>query len=205
MMANKISTEQKILDSAQYVFHHKGFDGTRMQEIADKAEINKGLLHYYFKSKEKLFKTVFNFALKQMLEKLNEALIEDNDLFEKIETLVDNYITVMSKNIFIPNFVFQEINRNPEFFNKNFKMLNELNGIKKFENQIEVEIKKGNIINIDSKQLLINIISLSIFPFVAKPMVKGILSISEKEFNNIIEERKKEVAQFTINSIRNIA
>jgi AcrR family transcriptional regulator len=176
-----------------------------MQEIADKAEINKGLLHYYYKSKEKLFSTVFNFALKQMLEKLNEALIEDNDLFTKIERLVDNYITVLSKNIFIPNFVFQEINRNPEFFNKNFKTLNELKGIGKFEKQIEAEIKKGNIINIDSKQLLINIISLSIFPFIAKPMVKGILSISEKEFNNIIEERKKEVAEFTINSIKKVA
>ena len=204
-MSKRGTTEVKILESAQFVFHHKGYDGARMQEIADKAEINKGLLHYYYKSKEKLFSTVFNFALKQMLEKLNEALIEDNDLFTKIERLVDNYITVLSKNIFIPNFVFQEINRNPEFFNKNFKTLNELKGIGKFEKQIEAEIKNGNIINIDSKQLLINIISLSIFPFIAKPMVKGILSISEKEFNNIIEERKKEVAEFTINSIKKVA
>ena len=54
------TTEQKILDAAEVVFHEKGFDGARMQEIADKATINKGLLHYYFKSKDALFDAIFN-------------------------------------------------------------------------------------------------------------------------------------------------
>ena len=201
-MSNKISTEEKILESAQDIFHHKGFAGARMQEIADKAEINKGLLHYYFKSKEKLFKQVFKVALNQMLSKLNEALKEETDLFTKIETLINSYITVLSKNIFIPNFVFQEINRDNNFFNENFKTLNKLDGIKEFENEIQIEIEKGTIEDIDAKQLLINIISLSIFPFVAKPMVKGILALPENDFNTIIEERKTNVAQFIINSIR---
>ncbi len=201
-MSNKISTEEKILESAQEIFHHKGFAGARMQEIADKAEINKGLLHYYFKSKEKLFKQVFKVALNQMLSKLNEALKEETDLFTKIEKLIRNYITVLSRNIFIPNFVFQEINRDNNFFNENFKTLNKLDGIKEFENEIQVEIKKGTIEDIDAKQLLINIISLSIFPFVAKPMVKGILALPENDFNTIIEERKINVAQFIIKSIR---
>jgi AcrR family transcriptional regulator len=201
-MSKKISTEDKILTSAQKIFHNKGFTGTRMQEIADTAEINKGLLHYYFKSKEKLFESVFNIALKQMLGRLNLTLKEDTDLFTKIENLVENYITVLSKNTFVPNFVFQEINRNPEFFNEKFKELKTLEGIKIFEKQIKDEIAKGSIIEINPKQLIINIISMSIFPFMAKPMAKGILDITEKEFKLIIEERKKLVAQFTINAIR---
>ena len=197
-----ISTEDKILSSAQKIFHNKGFDGTRMQEIADKAKINKGLLHYYFKSKEKLFESVFNIALKQMLEKLNTTLKEDVDLFTKIENLVDRYITVLSKNTFIPNFIFHEINRNPDFFNKRIKTLNSLEGIKIFEHQIKKEIAKDSIIEIKPKQLIINIISMSIFPFIAKPMAKGILEISEKEFKDIIQERKKNVAEFTIRAIK---
>ena len=201
-MSKKISTEDKILTSAQKIFHNKGFTGTRMQEIADTAEINKGLLHYYFKSKEKLFESVFNIALKQMLGRLNLTLKEDTDLFTKIENLVENYITVLSKNTFVPNFVFQEINRNPEFFNEKFKELKTLEGIKIFEKQIKDEIAKGSIIEINPKQLIINIISMSIFPFMAQPMAKGILDITEKEFKLIIEERKKLVAQFTINAIR---
>ena len=201
-MANKISTEDKILKSAQEVFHHKGFDGARMQEIADKAEINKGLLHYYYKSKDKLFESVFNLALKQMLGRLDSTLNEDVDLFTKIENLVNSYITVLSMNTFVPNFVFQEINRNPDFFNNNFKKFNSIESVRKFENQIKEETEKGTIIEINPKQLILNIISMSIFPFMAKPIAKGILDISEKEFKAIIEERKRHVASFAINSIK---
>ena len=201
-MGKKVSTENKILESAQYVFHHKGFDGARMQEIADKAEINKGLLHYYYKSKEKLFESVFNIALGQMLGRLDTTLNEDVDLFTKIENLVNSYISILSKNTFVPNFVFQEINRNPEFFNEKFKQFNSLEGIKKFEEQIKEETAKGTIIEINPKQLIINIISMSIFPFMAKPMAMGILELTEKDYKKIIEERKKQVAEFTINAIK---
>jgi len=201
-MAKKKPTEEKILESAQEIFHLKGFAGARMQEIADKAEINKGLLHYYYKSKDKLFESVFNIALKQMLGKLDTTLNEEVDLFTKIENLVDGYITVLSKNTFVPNFVFQEINRNPDFFTEQFKKFNSLEGIRKFENQIKEETAKGRIIEIDPKQLIINIISMSIFPFMAKPMAMGILDLTEKDYKKIIEKRKKEVAEFTINAIR---
>jgi len=201
-MAKKISTEEKILLSAQKVFHNKGFTGTRMQEIADVAGINKGLLHYYFKTKEKLFERVFTIALKQMLGKLNDALDKDTDLFSKIRLLVDNYILVLSKNRFIPIFIFQEINRNPAFFDEKYKFYSKLGVIKKFEKEIKSEIEKGNIIDISPKQLIINIISMSIFPFMAKPMAKSILDISESEFSAIIDERRKLVAEFTINAIK---
>jgi|LGOV01.1.fsa_nt_gb hypothetical protein len=201
-MSKRGTTEDKILKSAQEVFHHNGFAGTRMQEIANMAEINKGLLHYYFKSKEKLFESVFNIALKQMLGRLNSTLKEDVGLFTKIENLVDSYITVLSKNTFVPNFVFQEINRNPEFFNEKFKKFNSLEGIKIFEDQIKEETEKGTIIEIDPKQLIINIISMSIFPFMAKPMAMGILDLSEKEFSEFIEERKKGITELTINAIK---
>ena len=201
-MSKRGTTEDKILKSAQEVFHHNGFMGTRMQEIADKADINKGLLYYYFKSKEKLFESVFNIALKQMLGRLDATLKEDVDLFTKIENLVDSYITVLSKNTFVPNFVFQEINRNPEFFNEKFKRFNSIDGIKVFEKQIEEETSKGTIIEIVPKQLIINIISMSIFPFMAKPMAMGILDLSEKEFNDFIDDRKKGITELTINAIR---
>ncbi len=52
------STEEKIFKAAKDVFHRKGFDGTRMQEIADKANINMSMLHYYYRSKDKLFEKV---------------------------------------------------------------------------------------------------------------------------------------------------
>ena len=68
------TTEQKILEAAQEVFHEKGYDGARMQEIADKASINKGLLHYYFKTKDSLFEAIFSIAFRQMIAQI-QAII----------------------------------------------------------------------------------------------------------------------------------
>ena len=67
-------------------------DGTRMQEIADKAKINKALLHYYFRSKQLLFKAVFKSAFSLLATQLNKVLNDDSDLFEKITKLTDSYI-----------------------------------------------------------------------------------------------------------------
>ena len=80
-------TEQKIIEAAEIVFHEKGFDGARMQEIADKASINKGLLHYYFKSKDALFDAIFNMAIKKMSGSINSILKMDISLEEKINLL----------------------------------------------------------------------------------------------------------------------
>jgi TetR/AcrR family transcriptional regulator len=53
-------TERKILQAAREVFQRKGLYGARMQEIADAAGINKALLHYYFRNKDKLFDAIFS-------------------------------------------------------------------------------------------------------------------------------------------------
>lgn len=199
----KKNTEGKILESAKEIFQTKGFAGAKMQEIADNAGINKGLLHYYFKSKERLFEYVFNIAAKHMLGKLNDILKEDIELFPKIEKLIGNYISFLSKNTTIPNFIFQEINKNPDFFQERTKTLSSLDGVIFFKNQIKKSVDKGEITDIDANQLIINIISISIFPFVAKPMIKGVLEISEVEFEAIIEDRKKTAVEFVIKSITN--
>src|ERR1035438_8897932 len=107
------TTEKKILDAAKIVFLEKGFDGARMQEIADKAKINKALVHYYFRSKDKLFDAIFQEAFQQFLPKVAEVMMTEKPLFEKIEFFIDTYITMLSKNPHLPGFVMHEINRNP--------------------------------------------------------------------------------------------
>ena len=82
-------TESKILDSAKEVFIQNGLDGARMQQIADKAGINKSLLHYYYRTKEKLFESVLKFAFKQFLPNPMEFLSSDLPLFDKIRIFVD--------------------------------------------------------------------------------------------------------------------
>jgi TetR/AcrR family transcriptional regulator len=197
-----LSTEERIVAAARNVFLSKGLAGARMQDIADEAGINKALLHYYFRSKEKLFDMIFMEAAQKLFPKINFIFESNMPLFEKIEHFADEYITVMLENPYLPSFVLNEINQDPISF---FKKLNEKFGFPDpslFLTQIEKEIKRGNIKRINPVQLLMNMLSLCIFPFMAKPMLQLRARVGEKQFREFMEQRKKEVPQFIIDAIR---
>lgn len=196
------STEEKILSAAKQVFVSKGMAGARMQDIADEAGINKALLHYYFRSKEKLFEVIFMEAAGKLFPKINEIFTADTPLFEKIEKFCEEYITVIMENPYLPLFVLNEINRDPEYFLSKVWSGKSRPDPGKFLQQIEMEIKKGNIKRISPLQLLLNLISLAIFPFVAKPMIQKNLGLDELQYRSVMEQRKKEIPRFIIDSIR---
>ena len=116
----KDSTQAKILSAAKQVFLLKGMAGARMQDIADEAGINKALLHYYFRSKEKLFETIFSEALNQFFPKIAHIIESDITLFQKIESFCSEYITTMQQNAYLPLFVLNEVNKQPEYFKEKF-------------------------------------------------------------------------------------
>src|SRR4029078_3015094 len=112
------NTEEKILSAAKKVFLKEGMAGARMQDIADEAGINKAMLHYYFRSKEKLFETIFKELSIEFLPRVNAIFESDLSLFEKIEVFCSEYISRMMENPFIPLFIVNEINKQPEIFLK---------------------------------------------------------------------------------------
>ena len=124
-------------------------------------------------------------------------------LFEKIEQIVSLDIERLSQFPDMPLFVINEVSRNPEIMAKRLKRLQQKSIMESFQKQINSEIKKGNIKSISAEQLLINIQSLSIFPFIAKPMLKKVMQKSEKDYQEMIQVRKKELATFIINAIKN--
>jgi AcrR family transcriptional regulator len=196
------STEERIIAAARKVFLSKGLAGARMQDIADEAGINKALLHYYFRSKEKLFDMIFMEAAQKLFPKINFIFESNMPLFEKIEHFADEYITVMLENPYLPSFVLNEINQDPVSF---FKKLIDKFGFPDpslFLAQIEKEIKKGNIKRVNPVQLFMNMLSLCIFPFMAKPMLELRMRVGEKQFREFMEQRKKEVPKFIIDAIR---
>jgi AcrR family transcriptional regulator len=200
-MNKEISAEEKILTAARRIFENKGMSGARMQEIADEAKINKSLLHYYYRSKQKLFEAVFKSAFNTLSPQINTILSSDESICEKITGFTFNYTTFMVKHPYLPNFILQELNRNPEFVTELISSKN-LPGMKKFRNQIKDAVEEGKIRNIAAEQLFINILSLNIFPFVSTPLLKGFLEVSDKGFKDILEKRKTEVAEFIIQSIK---
>jgi TetR/AcrR family transcriptional regulator len=200
-MVKQGNTEQKILEAAEDVFIQKGMDGTRMQEIADKAGINKALLHYYYRSKDKLFSAVFKRAIQSFVPRMESIIFSDMDFFDKIKVMVESYITMLSKHPFIPMFILREIQRNPDVLFKAFQEtgINPANIL----NAVNQEMEKGVIRKMPPEHFMINVLSLCIFPFAARPMMQRLLFQNDrKAYNNFIEERKTLVAEYIINAIK---
>lgn len=195
------NTETEILIAAKEIFQQKGMAGARMQEIADKAKINKALLHYYYRSKQLLFEAVFKSAFSLLAPQLNKVLNDDSDLFEKIRKFTENYVSFVIKHPYLPNFVMQELNKNPEFVQK-LRSEKNFPSIEKFKLQVSDAINQGIIKPIEAEQLFINIISLNIFPFIGEPLLMALVNVDKESYNKILENRKTEVAEFIINSIK---
>ena len=196
-----MTTEEKIFNAARIVFQKKGFAGARMQEIADEAGINKAMLHYCFKNKELLFQAVFMNAFSQLAPQINEIFKSNDSVFDKIRKFTHSYISFVMLNPYLPQFVIQEMNNNPEFVMSFLKNENRPNPTLLIA-QIEKEIADGIIKPINPKHLLMNMISMTVFPFAAQMMIKGMLQISDAEFNAMMEERKTSIAEQIINSIK---
>jgi len=197
----KASSEELILSAAQEVFMEKGLAGARMQEIADRAGMNKALLHYYFRSKEKLFQVVITKAISSLLPRLLGVIETDLDLFDKIRHLTSEFIGFLNKNSFLPVFIVNEINRNPQFFFKNV-VRQEKAHLDSFQRQVEEAVHQGRIRPISPDQLFMNMMSMVVFPFLAKPVFKEALGIPEEEYQRVIDRRRIEVADFLIQSLR---
>ena len=178
---NLSSTEQQILEAAKSVFLEKGMDGARMQEIADRAGINKALLHYYFRSKDKLFITIFRNIIRNLFDEINLHLQNNDDIFDFIEKFVTTYVSLLHENPFLPNFIINEMNRNHDNVIQIFKSEN----IIRYKSNLDVMLKKsiaeGKIIPITSAELIIDMIGLCVFPVVAKPMILNFLLQGDAE------------------------
>lgn len=196
-----LNTEKRILEAARNIFHIKGFTGARMQEIADEAKINKAMLNYYYRSKDKLFEAVFKEASSKFFPKVFQLVSSDLPLFEKIEYFVENYLKFLQENMCIPGFILNELAQNPQRI-KTFFLENEIRPPAQFAEQIGEAIEKKEIIPIDPGFLILNILSLCIFPIVAKPIIETVFNLDEEKYSQMIESRKKQISQFVINAIK---
>lgn len=185
------TTEQKIKDAARKIFHKKGFAATRTRDIAEEADINLALLNYYFRSKKKLFDIIMLETISDFVH--NMIVVMDNkdtSLEEKITIITSNYIDFIIKEPNIPIFMLNEMrNNSDEILNKLPFIDLILNSV--FIKQFQDAVSSDKILDSNPFHLLMNLWSLIIFPFLGKPILKGINSMSDKDFIQFMQERKK--------------
>lgn len=194
-------TEKQILIAARKVFMRKGMDGARMQEIADEANINKAMLHYYFRNKERLFHAIFHEAFQKFFPQLEGIFTLNVSFQEKIKMFIARYMDLLFENPYLPAFILSEINRNPQTivsvfdkssFNPELLLAN-----------IEAEMKKEGLRKTHPLHLLINIVSMCVFPFAGGPLLKAVIPGKDPfAYDSFLKERKDAIYEFVMCSLK---
>lgn len=186
-----LSTEEKIKAAARAVFHQKGFAGTRTREIAEKADINLALLNYYFRSKEKLFRLIMTEDAQTFIQTVALSFNDEHTtLDEKIDLIVSDYINLLKEQPHIPLFVLSELRTNPERFLSTVGIKDMLvNSV--FLKQFMELAMSGKMQPINPIHLIMNLMGMTIFPFISSPILKEIGGIEKSVFNQLMDERKE--------------
>ncbi len=195
-------TEQRIVQAAMRVFMDRGFDGARMQAIADEAGINKALLHYYFRSKDQLFATIFKTLSMELYSVFAKALGTEQSFLDKIRMIVSDEIDFLVQRPNLPLFIVREITRDAERFQALVQQSAMRDIFLLFGSEVQRAIQNNEIIAIDAMQLLMNLLAIIRFPFIARPMLMAVSGMSNEQFAALQERRKHEAAEFIIRSIR---
>lgn len=192
------TTEEKILEAAKDVFMKYGLYGARMQDIADTAGINKALLHYYFRSKEKLFDSVFEKALEKYFDQMTVIGDKSLPIKDRLKVYVDNIFDFFREYPQMSMFIIKEISINPQMFHEKVAKL-------KYDKSLLIPtlqeaMEKGEIPSFDPVMFMINLHSLCAYPFLASPLYKLMLQKNgydwDKDSQNRIKESVKEFISF---------
>ena len=195
-------TETRIFEAATEVFTEKGMDGARMQDIADRAGINQSLLHYYFRTKDRLFNAVFEKVAGEMFRRFSPVLDEHLSLEEKVRFFYSKHLELLKQNPRLPGFLLNEINRHPDRLRKLMAGLDIKGLLDKLEEQHRAEIEQYGITHENLPQLMSTIVAISIFPFAAKGLFTAILEKMGYDFDDYIEKRKKYAADFVMGALK---
>jgi TetR/AcrR family transcriptional regulator len=199
-------TEQRILDAADEVFVRRGTDGARMQEIAEGAGVNKALLHYYYRTKDRLAEAVFLRIAGKFLPAVLQTMASDLSLEVKVREVVEAYLDQFSRRPYLPGYLISEITHHPDRLPRLFgalagKQVKE-RVLAKLGQQIEERVRAGTLAPIAPEQFLVNVIALCVFPFAARPMLMVVLGLDAKAFQSFIDERRTMLPEFVARALR---
>ena len=180
-----------------------------MQEIAEEAGVNQALLHYYFRTKERLSAAVFQQVAGRLFPALMQTLGSDLSLDEKIDRLISLYLDNLQRSPFLPGYLLSELHHHPERVEQLLASVSGRNpsdvippAFARLAQQIDERVRAGTMRPIRPEQFAANLISLCIFPFAARPMLRIVFGMDDPAFAQFIERRRTELPQFFRNALR---
>lgn len=190
-----VSTEEKIKRAALKLFTRKGYAATRTRDISAEAGINIALLNYYYGSKQKLFELVMTELLAAFFQGIIEILNDtQTTIDEKIRQVVEKYTTLLREQPDVPLFILSEVRNHPERLAVRVGLKRMFGSF--FFEQLKKEMKSGKVKRGNPMQYLINLISLSIFPYIAAPLIRHIADMGEGDFQAFVQARTKLIPEW---------
>lgn len=198
-------TETQILEAAHRVFLRRGTAGARTQEIADEAGVNKALLHYYFRTKERLAEAVFLRAARTLFPQLLAALASDQPLREKLQQAVEAELAVLEANPYLPGYVISEFQYRPEHFRDLLTDALPVDAVRravfdKVQYQLDAEAEAGRLRPTRAEDLIVALMAQLVFPFAAAPMLDTLLGLDADAQQAMTERRREGLADAILRS-----
>ena len=196
--------ENKIIEVAKALFIEKGYAETSMSEIAAKAGINRPGLHYYFRTKDKMFEAVFGDILLSIVPKIFDIISQkDMNIERRIEEMIDTYYALFIDNPKLPMFMMREINRDANLLIKTATQLNIHEKFRHSLDSIEQEMKEGKLKQVPIRFMFYNISSLLTIPFLTQDLTYSILLEEGETFEDMLKEWKPYIIKQLLNLIEN--
>lgn len=199
------STEDKILEAAEKEFLQKGYAGARTTAIAEAAGVTHAMLHYYFRTKDKLFDKIleskFGLLRNIMLASLGDPSVP---LFDKIKLAIENHLDFIAANPDLPGFMISEVFSRPERMPIVLEQLQHHAPVlvESLQRQIDDYADRGLCRRVNAEMLMLDIVSLNIFPFMASGMVNTLLNGLMEDKEAFVEKRKKENVETIMRKLR---
>lgn len=198
-------TENKILQAAEEEFMTKGFAGARTSVIAEKAGVTHAMLHYYYRTKEKLFEKIVNEKFSLISSIVADSFTStDTSLEEKIRNVIENHLRFITKNPNLPHFLIGELysgSKQTEIMKQRISLL-ALSVIKGFQSIISASFEKGECRKVDARMLLLDMISLNVFPFLIAPLKNAVLGDNAVGSEEFLQERIRNNVNIIMNKLR---
>jgi len=193
MTDREADTKARILSAAEAEFMANGYDRSRMQAIADRAQINKAMLHYHFRSKDELFAQIFRIQAGLLFPQVEASLREQPDFLRFLGSFVDLYIAHLRQNPFLPSYLLQVSANHPELLAQ-VKVDLPTRLVRAFESAAQ----EGIIRNHDARQFVISLMGMCVMPFVGKNLIKGFLELDEPAYHLLLGERAEEIKRYLV-------
>lgn len=204
MNNSELNTEQVILEAAEAEFLEKGYGNAKMMAIAKRANVAHSMLHYYFRSKENLFQTIFLKKAQMLLPLFEGTLDKRLPFLDTVRILMETQFNFLAQNPKLPLFLLTEILTNKKnkallmdvLSQKIMFILSKLNGM------LDEEIKKRTVRPIQFQDLIMNVISINASTFLVLPIFQDIAGENEENIENMLAERRESNVQFILASLR---